>query len=334
MGSLLNSQRNRRVLSLYVVVSLFLHVGFYIGNVLMGDMYHDARDVWLPIARGLANGEMLYITVSDNKPPLFFYINSMVYSTGHYAEVFYILLMLANTSIAILLWRWLSRNGKFQAGVLAGGFYLVCLPLVNGLVINVRSLAMVFVVLAVLTPVAWHRGALLAAGTLISQYTVFAIPVLLWDGITTSESQSPLRWAGVYVLTGLLTGVVLYLPLFFIWGPASFIGGIESSFLSAGGYALEHTDQYNPYLYPFQWLENLVLKIYQLSFILVPAGVTTIAMVRGRLDRRPPFILALLLALAFSVTLAIRSLYYYWIPVLTFTSVIAAYGVDHWFSRR
>lgn len=330
--TLVSGRQNRRALSLLAGVSLFLHAGFYVGNVLLGDMYHDARDVWIPIAEEVAGGADLYVTATDNAPPVFMYLNSLVYATGYYAEVFYVLLAAGNTAVAVLLWRWLAREGRFRAGVLAGGLYLVSLPLVNGLVINVRSFSVPLVVLAVLTPVAWHRGLLLGAATLVMQFAAFAIPVLLFEGARRSES--PARWTGVYVVSGLATGAVLLVPLYVVWGPAALVGGIEDSLLAAGGYTVSHGDQYNPFMYPLSWLENLVLKLYQLSFVLVPAGITAAAVATGRIDRRPPVTLALALAASFGVTLAIRSLFYYWIPVLTFASVLAAYGIDAWWSGR
>lgn len=266
------------------------------------------------------------MTVHDNKPPLFYYLNQLVYASGYYAELFYAVIALANAAVAYLLFRWLERHGQFSAGVIAGGLYLAAMPLVNGTFINVRSLSMVFVMLAVLATRPGHRGVYLAAGTLISQYTVFAIPVLLWDGLARTDRRW--RWGGVYIAAGLLTAAFLYLPLFLAWGEPAVVGGVREAFLSSGDYIVGHADQYNPYLHPFSWLENLAMKALELGFVLVPAAAAVAASYLGVVERRQPFALAALLGGSFLVTLGIRSLFYYWIPVVAFCSVVAAIGVE------
>lgn len=319
------------ILALYLIVSGVQMAAYYVGKVVVqGDLYFDAEAFWLPIARRLANGEILYVTVHDNKPPLFYYLNQLVYASGYYAELFYAVIALANAAVAYLLFRWLERHGQFSAGVIAGGLYLAAMPLVNGTFINVRSLSMVFVMLAVLTTRPGHRGVYLAAGTLISQYTVFAIPVLLWDGLARTDRGW--RWGGVYIVAGLLTAAFLYLPLFLAWGEPAVVGGVREAFLSSGDYIVGHADQYNPYLHPFSWLENLAMKALELGFVLVPAAAAVAASYVGVVERRQPFALAALLGGSFLVTLGIRSLFYYWIPVVAFCSVVAAIGVDQFSS--
>lgn len=49
---------------------------FSVGKVVInGELFFDAREYWYPFAKAVSNGAIPYVTVHDNKPPLFFYIN-------------------------------------------------------------------------------------------------------------------------------------------------------------------------------------------------------------------------------------------------------------------
>lgn len=318
-----------RIFALYLAISSVQLAAMYIAKVVVrGELYYDAREYWLPNAQAIADGAVLYVTVHDNKPPLFYYINQTVYSTGYYAEVFYLLIAVANALIAYSLFHWLSQHSRARAGILAGTLFIVSIPLIRSNQINVRSLSMLFVMLSVFTVSPSARGAYLAAGTLISQFTVFAIPALLWDGIRKSDNE--ISWAVKYCVSGLVTGGLLFLPLWIVWGPDAVVGGVMDSFYSVNQYMLDKMDRYNPVLNPVGYLEHLAQKSLQLGYILVPTVLTWIAVRRRLIRPLPPIGLATALAVSFALSLGIRSLHYYWYPIVMFCAVVSGIGISQW----
>lgn len=302
------------------------------GPLGMGLTY-DAGEVWLPIARQLSEGKVLYVTTrTDNKTPLFHALNYVVYRTGHYTLVFYLLIGAANTAAAYLLWLWLDRNGMYRAGVLAGFLFVAAVLLINGDIINVRSFALVCLLLAVLQRAPVKRGVWTGLGVLFSQFVVFAIPVLLYDGFRTAADRR--GWTTLFVVSGLGVGVLCFAALLAVWGPTAFLRGIDMTFLSIAEYAVAHQDDYNPFLNPFLWLENLVRVAMNLLFVLLPAGVAALQAVLTDHDYGwTPFAGAVFLSGSFLLTLFIKSLPYYWVFPTAFLAVVGAIGVVRWMDR-
>lgn len=312
-------------------VPVFVH---YVAASLLGmGLAYDAGQVWLPIARQLSEGEVLYVTTRpDNKTPLFHALNYAVYRTGYYTLVFFLLVGLANTVTAYLLWSWLGREDMHRAGVLAGFLFVAAIPLINGDIINVRSFALVFLLLAVLERTPVKRGIWTALGVLFSQFVVFVIPVLLYDGLRGADDWG--RWTALFIASGLGVGVLCFSALLAVWGPTAFVRGIDMTFLSIAEYAVSHQDDYNPFLHPFLWLKNLVLVATNLLFVLVPAGGAILqALLVDRDYGWNPFGMGMLLSGSFLLTLFIKSLPYYWMFPTAFLTVIAAVGVVRWIDR-
>jgi hypothetical protein len=202
------------------------------------DLFYDVREVWQPAATAVLDGQALYVgAATDNKPPLFEYLNVLVGSTGHYLLVFYLLVGLANAVIVVCLYHWLAREGHVIAGVLAALLFATVLPLVQGTIINVRSFALVFLFCALLTQGAVRRGGLLAVAGLFSQFAMFAAPVLAYEGVRRSDG-SPRRWVARFATAGFVTATLAYLPLYLIWGPQSLVNGVQMSIVSAGHYTI------------------------------------------------------------------------------------------------
>lgn len=292
-----------------------------------GELHYDPRLVWLPIASELAAGETLYVTTTfDNKSPLFHALNYLVYLTGHYVTVFYALIALGNATVAYLLYYWLRANELPRAGLIAGLLYVVSMPHVDGNVINVRTFALIFLVGALLTARPWRRGGLFAVSALFSQYSVFALPVLWYDGIRRSEATTPFEWTTKFAVSGLLVGILCYLPLL-AWGTDALRAGIEANYLSIGEYAMHREDDFSPVTSPLSWAEALGSTALALLYLLVPAGmILGYSVWRRRLDWTVGTVSGLL-ALSFATTLLIKSLYYYWMPVVAFLAPVVGIGV-------
>lgn len=325
------SASETRAVVLFSIVGVIPVLVHYVavGPLDMGLAY-DAGQVWLPIARQLSEGKILYVTTRpDNKTPLFHGLNYLVYRTGQYALVFHLLVALANVAAASLLYVWLDRNGMRHAGVLAGFLFVAAVPFINADIINVRSFALVFLLLALLERRPVRRGVLTAVAVLFSQFVVFAIPVLLYDGLRATDDGRD--WTALYVASGLGIGVLCFASLLVLWGPTAFVRGVDMTFLSITEYAVSHQDNHNPFLHPFLWLKNLVLVATELLFILVPAGLTVLrTALTDRTYAWNPFLLATFLSGSFLLTLFIKSLPYYWVFPTAFLAVLCAIGVVRW----
>lgn len=300
----------------YVLISAGQEAG-------VSELWFDARTYWYPIARELDNGAILYVsTTPDNKTPLWFGLNYLVYRTGYYIPVFYGLTALVNALSAILLWRWVDRDvGESPAGILAGGLFLTVLPIVNGDIINVRSYAMLMFVAALLVDRAEARGGLAAASVLFSQQLAFGVPVLLYREYRRSErwTEKPLR----FLLVGGITGVAPFLALAVIVSPESAVAGVRMSVLGAPDYIVNHPDHGNPFYSPYWWARNTATRTFKLYPVVVAGGVSMAYWVWNRGYREWNVLtIAALLTLSFGATILLRTLAYYWIPPLAFLAVM------------
>jgi len=212
----------RPLVAVFYLLTTFIPAGIrYVGIVLgESNLYHDARVRWLPIANQLSNGKVLYVTTMfDNKTPLFHALNYMMYLTGRYALVFYVLVTVANATVAYLLYRWFTAKGHRHVGVVAGFLFLASLPHITGDVINVRSFVLTFLIASLFTANPVVRDGAVGVATLFSQLTVFAIPVIWYDGVRSSDAtQRVPSWSLRYASGGLGISVLAFLPLL-LWGP-------------------------------------------------------------------------------------------------------------------
>lgn len=322
---------SRIVLACFFVVigQVAMAVQYLLVRLSARTVHYDVKVKWLPIAEQLANGRVLYLTTTfDNKTPLWHALNFLVYRTGHYVVAFYLLVGLANAAIAYLLWEWLRREGKGKAGIVAGGSYLAASPVVLGTVINVRSFAMVLVLLALLTRRAAIRGAFTAVAVLFSQFSVLAIPVLLYDGWRRSGKQYD--WACRYLVAGAATGVVAYLPLVLVWSPEAAVAGVKATFLEFNHCAFEKVDNFSPYNRPRMWAVHLLEVAQKLLVLLVgAAGAVAYRTLRSGWTW-DAFTKATVLAALFTATLLVKSLAYYWLPPVVFLSVLLGTGLTGW----
>ncbi|MDL0143201.1 hypothetical protein [Halobacterium salinarum] len=317
---------------LYIGIALFYEVYYLISVRFMGgELFFDAAEVWLPIAKGIANGGSLYVEpLTDNKSPVWHALNYLVYQTGHYTPVFILLTAVANATVAFLLYRWLANSNYRKGGVIAGLLYLAATPFVYGTIINVRSFAMVCVLAALLSTTPIRRGVWTALAVLLSQYSIFAIPILALTG--SRQSENAIRWLQKYCVTGALVGVLAFMPLLY-WGTDVLVAGVQQSFLNAGNYVLTHADHGNPFTNPGTYIENHARMVRQLLFLLVPSAIVIVQRLRSpRKWALDAFAIAVALAVSFGITLLLRSLQYYWLPPSVFLAAIVGIGVESWFT--
>lgn len=214
-------------------------------------------------------------------------------------------------------------------GLIAGALYLAAIPLINGAIINVRSFSLVFLLLALLDDRPLRRGVYAAISVLFSQVAVVALPILLYDGIRRSGSR--VGYAARYAVSGLGVGALPFLATAVVWSPDVMVAGLRASFLSAGDYIVHHQDTSNPFVNPVSWAARLVNNAQNLGFVLLPAALALgVRCIRRRWGWDAELVAGVLAGLFFT-TVLLKSLTYYWMPVVTFASVVVGAEIDRWF---
>lgn len=306
---------------------------FYVGvtSRLFEDFwfFYDAREVWRPNAEAVLSSDTgLYQSpATDNKPPLWQYLNLAVYASGYYATVMFSLVAAANSVSAFLIFQYVSglRGRSEIEGMLAGSMYLFAVPAIGGLLVNVRSFAIVGLLIAINTRRGWISGLALSAGGLFSQFAMLAAPVLVAREYRRRDSGFT-RWFIEFVVAGCGLAVLSFLPLLY-WGVTSVENAIESSILYSDEYVLEHSVR-NPLIDPWAWVEKLHDVVRRIYWLLVPTLLMLFARLRGVSsdDVEGTSVVAVLCVLFLS-TLFIKSLTYYWLFPAVFMSILTSRGV-------
>lgn len=319
------------LLFLALAQSIYRYLQLTIGKQVL---FVDARAVWKPLAYDVLNGAPLYVGATvDNKPPLFQFINIAVAWTGAYDLVFTLLIGVANGAAAILLWRLLARENQSRAGVIAGLLFLTVVPVVNGLVINVRSLALPFLMGAFLTQNPSQRGAGIAIAGLISQYAVLSIPVAVYDRYKKQDADIN-RWILVFAISGISVVALAFLIVLPLWGLESMISGLYWSFGVVGQYAgrtTKHTLLGTPVLY-FGILAKVILDSLVVTIPGAILGYFTIREILQGMWGIEHLCILLFGTLAFQLLL--RSYPYYWLYPIPFLCGVAAIGISRFIANE
>lgn len=293
-------------------------------------LFVDAAGVWLPLARQVAEGQALYTgSALDNKPPLFEFLNLAIYFTGHYTLVFTLLIGVANAASALLIWRLLADYGRGRAGALTALVVLGVLPFLGGLTINVRSLALPFVLLSLLSRRSVVAGGALALGGLFSQYAVLAAPGVL--AVHLRRPASPTRAyvrVGAFCVAGLVTAAFWFAAVGVIY---SFDAMVNAMIWSAGlgDNYLTMSQKHSPFHTPLLYAADFVRLFVHLPYVFVPAAI---GFWRAKCDFRERSwsvegVLATM-AVLLGVSLLVRSFWVYWILPMPFLIGLAVIIVE------
>jgi len=289
----------------------------------------DVGLVWHDLAQAVATGTPLYTGAAvDNKPPLFELLNVGAYLTGEYLVALLLAVGLANGVAAVFLWRTLAVRGHPRAGALGALLFLLVLPLVDGTVVNVRSLAVAGVLFALATRHPTARGVGVACAVLCSQQAVFVVPVVAYDGYV--RDGRPTDWLARFVATGTLVALSVYGIVLALWGWPSLVGALRGTAGTAAPYLLSYGPsvfvstgtwwQYTLRMHVHLWVV-LALAVWGLGRALVA--------VRGRSpgDWDTAHLLVALLV-ASSLPLVVRPFVTYWLYPLPAIAALAAFGAD------
>ena len=289
----------------------------------------DVTTTWSPIAEKTLSGVPLYhASATDNKPPVFEYINLAVATTGNYLVVFLLLVGLVNGGIAYLLWRTHAERGRHTTGVVSGILFLLAVPLVSGHAINVRSFTLLGVLLALRSPWPTTSGLALAAAGLTSQYAIFALPGLVYDRLNRVPPRRWVKWLFRFALAVALGVSSVYLSVYVFWGEASFVASLRWSVGSAERYLLEWT----PSLWngTRTWARIHGRTVIRIGVLLALATIGSIVTLRRPpsddeawdVERR-----ALAFVGLFTIPLLIRPFATYWLYPLPWIATLSTTGL-------
>lgn len=312
------------LLSLSLIIASIRYFRLLVGST---EIHPDARLSWRPLATAVLDGVPLYLPpATDNKPPLFEFVNILVMETGSYVFVFLVLVSLLNGLSAVLLFRFFAQQDRRAVGAVAAAVFLVAVPVVRGHSINVRSFAVCGFLAALCLSRPSHRGGALAAGALCSQYLVFGVPFVVYDSLLSGRSlQTSLR--GI-VAAGVAVVAATYGALLAVWGWPS----LRASLYWSAGVAGEYFTAYGPSV----WIGERAWVTYTSSMLgrtwplLVVAAVGAVVLgsrlVRGEASYEERFTLGA--TFVFGSLLLVRPYTTYWMYSLPWIAALAAFGIQ------
>ena len=288
----------------------------------------DVSGVWLPFANAVLDGGAPYLAHWDNKPPLFHFLNIAFAATDHYVLVFFITIGVANGVAAILLWRLCRQYGYGRIGLVAAVVFIGAMAHTSWR-INPRQYATVFILLALLTSKPGRSGLYVACAGLLSQFSVFIIPAVLWLRYRARDLTS--GWFVRFVAAGLVTVAATFGIIAAVWSPEAAIAGFRYSFFASseyiGGYGQREISLYSD---PIGWPYNAFKLLREWGWMTVALGgaAGAGAVVMGSQYNRRGFGVAMVLAvlgLAFQTTIRPAPVYTLaWLPFAVVLAVMAA----------
>lgn len=297
-------------------------------------LHPDVTSAWQPVAEAVFAGVPLYAPgATDNKPPLFEFLNLAAYATDHYVLVFLLLVGLANGAVAVLVWQRCRQCGAHRVGLIAAVSYLGVLPAIDGTTINARTFAMVGVLAALVARRPVVRGVALAAGALCSQYVLLALPLVALDGMRGRQSRSRCRWLWRFGVATAVTVAAGFVAPGIIWGPAATVDAVHWSVGRAPGYVLEHGP--SAATLPWAWVRLLLGMHVQLLGVLSFGIVGLVVCLRRTLRGHHWGLHQLGLGLAglLGLPLLVRPFPTYWLYPLPGIAILAALGLRTLISR-
>lgn len=305
----------------------------------VAELHPDVTVAWYPLAESVLAGTPLYVQgATDNKPPLFEFLNIAVAWTGEYVAVFLLLVGLANGLTAILLWRLFARQHHGLVGAFAACLFVTSIPLVNGHVINVRSFAVLGILSALTCNRAALRGGLVACAALFSQYAFIIAPVVVHDGIQPLSRRRTYRWMLRFSVSAIGVGVCSFGLVYLLWGWESLLASLYWSV----GVAVRYFTVYGPSLWiaTETWATYTLRVVTRLLPLLLAATLGAIFTLhtlyqyrngeiptrqrqrQGRIQMQ-----ALGLTVLFGSLLFVRPLPTYWMYSLPWLAALAAVGL-------
>lgn len=301
-------------------------------------LFVDAKDVWRPLAARLAHGDVLYLGQAvDNKPPLFQFLNLGVFLTGRYTLVFTFLIGLANACSAVLLYRLFVRHDHKKAGAVSAVVLLSVLPLIGGLFINVRSLALPLVLLSLLSIAPHRRGVSLALAGLITQYAILLTPlVLIRQHFGADSLRDTILDFAKFTTAGVVTAAAAFGAVGLAYNTEAMVQAVYWSVgIGGDGTYITASQQHSPLYTPVLYAADFVRLSIRLPYIFIPAAVGIYTGIKNTSNNQWSFhTLLSLAAVLLGLQLLIRSFWLYWILSMPFLIGLAVLSTESFLNNH
>lgn len=337
MRVLVWARKRNGIIAALTGISLFWElIRYLLISETSGRMADDAWLVWEPLASAVLSGTPLYIAEAvDNKPPLWLFQQLLAGASPNYLATNLLLVGLVNAGIAITIWFLVDRQEPDQdLGLLAAVLFLIAVPVVGAAISN-KNAAILFVLLALTQTSPERVGGALGIAGLFAQQAVFAIPAVAWI-IGKRQNESPWRWLGIFMGSGLLVVGLGYLLVAGIWGIDSALQGLRltaglstprsgTSTYLFGGLGKSQSLLVNP----LTWVHSIYVVIQSIYFLLIPMLIAFVTPRRHLSRGKEGGLIGgnfLLLGGLLSLTLLIRPFRNYWVLLLPSLAVLASQG--------
>jgi hypothetical protein len=254
--------------ALLVGLPLLWALGRYAELHLFGETpASDAVEVWQPAGAALLEGGVPYVTVLDNKPPLWLAEQALAVATGDYWLAMLLVMAAANAAIALAVRRLGTTLASRRVGTVAALVYVLAIPAWELAIISDATQATAFVLAAIVAQGPVIAGVLFALGILSSPWAIVGAPALLW--------LYPWRQARPTLAAGLAVGVVALGALLVAYGPESagnavlYSTGVGDAYWTSNPALRGRSLLYDP----AGWLETQLGLARRYAVVVVPATV-------------------------------------------------------------
>ncbi|WP_143420630.1 hypothetical protein [Halorubrum ezzemoulense] len=342
----INGFEYHKIGAIFLTSSIFLFSILRIVNLIRGvNSIGPDNPTWSNVAQAVINGSALYLEAPDNKPPIF----QFIYIIAEYLPSTDVLLLLA-VGIALSIYLWTTYSIALSAtecGAAALVGAVVCFLIISGesatvhgqygTDVNNEQFAIPFITISFfLNPLAATVS--MAIASLISQYAIVGIPVILCYKL----GQPSYKW-----VTPVIGGIIVYGFTFgivaAIWGTPAAVEGFRLSYIEAGEYVTGSQviagdtvpNNRSIFTTPLDWIEELVTLVRPIWLPVTFGTASSIWVLFQRPNRT--VVAAVALGILISPALAIRMYDHYWmffgfpfgIATASFTKHILSEKVQH-----
>lgn len=267
-----------------IYISAFFIFGFlpiiaeYLHDLVAGNPpVGNVGTYWIPLGKAALAGEQIYTSAAINKPPIFQLLNIIATWTGHYRLIFVLLISTVNFLSAVIVYKLCKRYINVRVGFVAGLLYLSGAYHLNIFIINSRQFSVLFILLSFYATAAWSRALSISIAGLFTQFSIFAIPALLYEDYRRE------RFTSIHVISfisvGLFVLVISYGLIAIFWEPETAFRAFRFTFLRVLEYSEERATSGDTAWANFdKWL---LRSYYQTIHLAVIAVFTVGYLVKG-----------------------------------------------------
>jgi len=272
------------------------------------------------MARMIINGFTPYVSFVDPKPPLLFFVVSLMDLMQPPGTLDLPVMTSINVFCAILIYYIGSRDYGYVSGFTAGFLYLIVAAFVQGYFLFSEQFAVLFLLLAFIFA---RNSTFIPAGICIGlacgfkQYAIIGIIPLIY----LMRAQKNTQYSYLLIPAVIIAASSFFI-IFVIYGGDAFLGSLYWTFGVAPDYI---SGQEVAQIPSYQTKKLFSYSVYLISsiFVVLPVVIFAAASLTQRGLRSSMEVTIFLFAALLSGTLLIRQYLHYWILILPFLLLLA-----------